>query len=133
MGGGSSFWKENKFIRCVTLLTDVSSALSLASHSQTIKREIYSIRADFFKRGIYRTGRLLKRESTGLGRLLERRIYQGGQACLFDKELKFPYQSAAVVDMSLLRHLLNSVATAAPVGKEFLSRKVLYNKATTSS
>ena len=52
--------------------------------------------------------------------LLKRGIYRAWQACLFDKELKFPYQSAAAVDMSLLRHLLNSVATAAPVGKEFL-------------
>ena len=110
MGAGSSFWKENKFIRCVTLLTDVSSALSLRVSLPNNK-----------KTNLLQTGRLLERdESTPYGRLLERRIYQGGQACLFDKELKFPYQSAAAVDMSLLRHLLNSVAATAPVGKEFL-------------
>ena len=67
------------------------------------------------KRNLLHTGRLLERDESTMGRLLE-----GGQACLFDKELKFPYQSAAAVDMSPLRHLLNSVATAAPVGKEFL-------------
>ena len=105
MGGGSSFWKENKFIRCVTLLTDVSSALSLRVSLPNNK-----------KRNLLHTGRLLERDESTMGRLLE-----GGQACLFDKGLKFPYQSAAAVDMSLLRHLLNSVAaTAAPVGKEFL-------------
>ena len=107
MGGGSSFWKENKFIRCVTLLTDVSSALSLCVSLTNNK-----------KRNLLHTGRLLERDKSTMGRLLERRIYQGGQACLFDKELKFPYQSAAAVDMSLLRHLLNSVATA-PVEKNF--------------
>ena len=77
------------FIRCVTLLTDVSSALSLRVSLPNNK-----------KRNLLHTGRLLERDESTMGRLLERRIYQGGQACLFDKELKFPYQSAAAVDMS---------------------------------